>query len=186
MPLGPTTQVLTEAASSDSTADAGVASRVLQCSSESTGECAYVTTTTAINISPLAAEAPLAAFKGMWDHDPADGGHMADLRGYLFIEEPYVHVLPGCIGGEHGAVQRLDRDANGALQYSMLLLPRPGTRYNSQTRSLWVYDQGPMTDGDYVLVGGGEGHRPLAWGVGNVHERRLWRASSMRLAERAC
>jgi len=29
----------------------------------------------------------------MWDHHPSDGGHMAELCGYLVIEEPCVHVL---------------------------------------------------------------------------------------------
>ncbi len=167
------------------TTDAGAPSRVVRCLPSSNGRCTYVTTTTSW-VSPLAVDVPIATFKGMWDDDPADGGQMARACGYLIIEEPYVHLLQTAPEWERGIDPGLLRGPRGELQYLMLQLPRPGTRYDAQTRSLFVYHQGPMTDGDHVMVGGGQGHRPLDAEIANVHERRFWRANSMGPTERPC
>ncbi len=143
-------------------------------------------TTTTSWVSPLVADVPIATFKGMWDYDPNDGGQMAELCGYLIIEEPYVHLLATEPEWEDDVDPGLSRGARGELLYFLLLLPHPATRYDSQTRSLWMFDEGPMTDGDHVWVSGGDGHRPLDWDVGNVHERRFWQANGMGPAERPC
>lgn len=160
-------------------------SPILRCSSSSDGRCRYVPTTTSL-ISPLAAEVPPAAFEGMWDHDPADGGDMAELCGYLIIEEPYVHVLETAPDWGLGTDPGLARSEDGRLQYYMIMLPHPGTRYDPATRSLWVYREGPMTDGDHVSVGGGQGYRQPDWPGPNVHQRRLWQANSMGPADYPC
>lgn len=140
----------------------------------------------AVETLPSLAEAQPAAFEGMWDHDPADGGDMAELCGYLIIEEPYVHVLETERDWGQDTDPGLARSDNGNLLYSMLMLPRPGTRYDPATRSLWVYDEGPMTDGDHVSVGGGVGRRQPDWPGPNVHQRGLWQANGMGPADYPC
>ncbi|MCY3586403.1 MAG: hypothetical protein OXH42_05390 [Acidimicrobiaceae bacterium] len=140
----------------------------------------------AVEAVPSLAEAPPAVFEGMWDHDPADGGDMAELCGYLIIEEPYVHVLQTERDWGQGTDPGLARSESGSLLYSMLMLPRPGTRYDVATRSLWVYDEGPMTDGDHVSVGGGVGRRQPDWPGPNVHQRGLWQTNSMGPTDYPC
>lgn len=135
---------------------------------------------------PSLTEVPPAAFEGMWDHDPADSGDMAELCGYLIIEEPYVHVLETERDWRQDTGPGLARSDSGNLLYSMLMLPRPGTRYDPATRSLWVYREGPMTDGDHVTVGGGVGRRQPDWPGPNVHQRQLWQANSMGPADYPC
>lgn len=135
---------------------------------------------------PSLAEVSPATFEGMRDHVPADGGEMAELCGYLVIEDPYVHVLQTAHDSGHGVDPGLARSDSDSLLYSMLLLPRPGTRYDPATRSLWVYDQGPMTDGDHVSVGGGEGYRQPDWPDPNMHQRLLWQVNSMGPADYPC
>lgn len=166
-------------------ADSDDRSPVLQCLSSGDGRCEYVPTTMPL-LSPRAAAMPPATFEGMWDHDPADGGEMAGLCGYLIIEEPYVHVLVSESDRGRDTDPGLARSEDGRLLYFMIMLPRPGTRYDSATRSLWVYREGPMTDGDHVSVGGGVGYRQPDWPGPNVHQRWLWQANSMGPADRPC
>ena len=111
---------------------------------------------------------------------------MAELCGYLIIEEPYVHVLQTERDWGQGTDPGLARSESGSLLYSMLMLPRPGTRYDVATRSLWVYDEGPMTDGDHVSVGGGVGRRQPDWPGPNVHQRGLWQTNSMGPTDYPC
>ena len=135
---------------------------------------------------PSPAEVPHATFEGMWDDDPDGDGHSAALCGYLIIEEPYVHVLQTEREWGHEVDPGLARSEDGSLLYAMIMLPRPGTRYDPETRSLWVYGEGPMTDGDHVLVGGGEGYRQPDWPGPNVHQRLLWQANGMGPADYPC
>lgn len=129
--------------------------------------------------------APLAQFEGMWSYERGDMSHDAELCGYLIIEEPYVHVLATDVGWDPDTDSGLRRhEADGSLVYYWVLLPRSGTRYDPQTRSLWVWDNGPMTDGDHVSVGGSqEGSTSVP---GSFHRDKSWLASGMGLTERPC
>ncbi len=134
-------------------------------------------------------DAPLAEFAGMWDFNPYEDRYWFDVCGYLIIEEPYVHVLSTY---SHGGAQqsepqsKLQRRGEGDLIYFMLMLPRPDTRYDPDSRSLWINDNGPFTDGDHVSVGGGVGHRQPDWPGPNVHQRNLWQANSMGPTDYPC
>ncbi len=124
-------------------------------------------------------------FEGMWSYERGDMGHDAQLCGYLIVEEPYVHILATGFGWDPDIDPGLRRnEADGSLVYYWVLLPRSGTRYDPRTRSLWVWDEGPMTDGDHVSVGGSqEGSTSIP---GNFHRDKSWLATGMRLAERPC
>ena len=207
LPTNTITETHTDVTAPAATADAGAASSALQCQSSSSGRCVYVpehrpfeSQLDGINRAPasLAANddsvastlpplgAPPSPFVGMWDFDPDGDGQMAELCGYLIIEEPYVHVLETEHDWGQGFDPGLRRDGNGRLLYSMIMLPRPGTRYDPDTRSLWVHDEGPMTDGDHVSVGGGAGHRQPDWGEADVHQRNVWQANGMSPADYPC
>ena len=90
------------------------------------------TTTTA---AP-ATSAPLAEFKGMWRFEPGDMHNDAQLCGYLHIEEPYVNVLDTEVGWDPDIDPILSSSADGSLEHHWIILPRSGTRYDPQTRSL--------------------------------------------------
>ena len=207
VPRNTVTETHTDVTAPAATADTGAASSALQCHSSSSGRCVYVpeprpfeSQLDGINRAPagLAANddsvastppslgAPPSPFVGMWDFDPDGDGDLAQLCGYLIIEEPYVHVLATDHDWGQGVDPGLFRDDDGRLQYYMIMLPRPGTRYDPDTRSLWVYDEGPMTDGDHVSASGGQGHRHPNWGEPDLHQRNVWRANGMGPAHYPC
>lgn len=128
--------------------------------------------------------APLAQFEGMWSYELGDDHHEAELCGYLIIEEPYVHVLATEAGWDPDIDPGLHRSDEGSLVYHWINLPRSGTRYDPRTRSLWVWGEGPMTDGDHVSVGGASDGQ-LA-GAYNLHQHNPWLTNSMGPAERPC
>lgn len=141
--------------------------------------------TTATTAGPTTTAAPLAEFAGMWSYESGDEHHNAELCGYLIIEEPYVHVLETAHGWDPDIDPGLSRNAHDeGLFYHWINLPRSGTRYDPRTRSIWVWDDGPMTDGDHVSVGGSSGAG--ASFPSNVHHRHPWLASSMAPSERPC
>ncbi len=122
----------------------------------------------------------------MWSYELGDEHHDAQLCGYLIIEEPYVHVL----ATDHGWDPNIDpglrrKTHDGSLDYLWINLPRTGTRYDPNTRSIWVWDDGPMTDGDHVSLGGSAGGDNTSMG-GSIHRREPWLATSMVLTERPC
>ena len=137
-----------------------------------------------VAIAPNVDEAPPATFEGMWEYDPDDGGHMAELCGHLIIEDPYVYVLATQPGSGDPIDPTLSRIGDGDLEW-MILLPRAATRYDPHTRSLWVFEEGPMTDGDHVSVSGGTGSA-AALRSRNSHGRPLWQANGMEPAEYPC
>ena len=129
--------------------------------------------------------APPAQFEGMWSYELGDMSEDAELCGYLIIEEPYVHVLATEFGWDPDIDPGLRRhESDGSLVYYWVLLPRAGTRYDQRTRSLWVWDEGPMTDGDHVSLGGSqEGSTSVP---GNFHRDKSWLATGMSPVERPC
>ena len=141
--------------------------------------------TTTTPASTTSTSAPLAQFEGMWSYELGDMSEDAELCGYLIIEEPYVHVLATGFGWDPDIDPGLRRhESDGSLVYYWVLLPRSGTRFDPQTRSLWVWDAGPMTDGDHVSVGGSQESSSSI--PGNFHRDKSWLASGMSPAERPC
>lgn len=109
-----------------------------------------------------------AQFVSMWGHERGDESHDALLEGTLVIEAPCVYVV-GSIGYEQSGEPRFDR--------SLLQLPRSGTRYDAETREVWVWDEGPLVTGDQVGAGGGEG-----WPDGDASEcsfDSVWAATDL-------
>ncbi|WP_419907523.1 hypothetical protein [Candidatus Poriferisodalis sp.] len=117
----------------------------------------------------------------MWGYELGDEDHSAQQCGWLYIDEPYVLVLFAESDWVPGADFDLDSVEGDSVDHSWIILPRSGTRYDSQSRSLWVWDDGPMTDGDYVCVGGSGGESVHV--AINVHERNPWYANSMSRVE---
>jgi len=203
LPRDTTTETHTDGAALDGTTDTGATSRALQCPSSSSGRCTYGTGYRLIEtlvvdrnlaaLGPTAAHGsgasfpyppgvPPATFVGMWDADPSEpeeSGFFTGLCGYLIIEEPYVRVQKTT----HACVYRTDPelgpDNAPNLGFWIVQLPRPVTGYDPDTRSLWVYGKGPMTDGDYVQVYGEEGHRPTDWPGPNEDQLLFWLAYDM-------
>lgn len=91
-------------------------------------------------------------FAGMWDFNEEIPFHSAEIEGILLIEGPCVYViddyawlLPGTFPEELPEPIRI-----------FVNMPRQHTRYNTSTESIWINNNGPMTNGDRVkLVGGG-------------------------------
>ena len=106
-------------------------------------------TTTAAPVSTV----PLAKFEDMWGFEPGDEHHDAQMCGYLYIGVPHVYALATEIGWNPD-IPDFVREDDGSLESYRLILPRSGTRLDPRTRSLWVWDDGPMADGDYVCAGG--------------------------------
>ena len=91
-------------------------------------------------------------FAGMWDFNEEIPFHSAEVEGILLIEGPCVYViddyawlLPGTFPEELPEPIRI-----------FVNMPRQHTRYDTNTESIWINNNGPMTNGDRVeLVGGG-------------------------------
>ena len=91
-------------------------------------------------------------FAGMWDFNEEIPFHDAEVEGILLIEGPCVYViddyawlLPGTFPEELPEPTRI-----------FVNMPRQRTLYDTSTESIWINDNGPMTNGDRVeLVGGG-------------------------------
>ena len=91
-------------------------------------------------------------FAGMWDFNEEIPFHDAEVEGILLIEGPCVYViddyawlLPGTFPEELPEPTRI-----------FVNMPRQHTLYDTSTESIWINDNGPMTNGDRVeLVGGG-------------------------------
>ncbi len=131
---------------------------------------------------------PLADFKRMNDHKHEQGyrDYAGDgVCGWLYISEPYVNLLEPLspdwspdVDFDNLDLETLDDES---VKIYLVLLPRSGTRYHPPSRSLWVWDQGPMTNGDYVCAGGSQEGWPR-YPV-NIHESNPWYAPDMGPAE---
>ncbi|WP_419839161.1 hypothetical protein [Candidatus Poriferisodalis sp.] len=165
---------------------------VAGCADAATGEDFPVQTAESTTATAPLATAPLAEFLGGSGFEPGDDAADARVCGYLIIEDPYIHVLVTETIGESAPDSSIEpglsRDDDGNLIYSWINLPRSGTRYDPQTRSLWVWDVGPMTDGDHVSVGGygSFAHTDKTGDAYNVHQRNPWYANTMSPAKRPC
>ena len=91
-------------------------------------------------------------FAGMWDYDEEAPFHSAKAEGVLLIEGSCVYVvddyswlIPGTPSEELPEPVRI-----------FVSLPRGLTKYDSDNKSVWVNDKGPIVSGDRIeMVGGG-------------------------------
>ncbi len=115
------------------------------------------TTTTTIpfaNFVEMYYTPPSKAFELLAPGTRPQGHDIADsvVQGIVEIDGPclYIHQLENWgDGGFH-------RDGSGAIHTYLLALPYTMTRYDSQTRSLWVERGGPIANGDKATVAGRE------------------------------
>ena len=118
-------------------------------------------------------EPPLA---GLYTTDFEAGAMTALAIGILEIEPPcvYLYWLDDTDG-------RTTRMPDGNLQRYLVRLPRAFVRFDSDTGEIWIRDEGPMTSGDDVsLGGGGEGGSYVRLTVeGECSAHGIWHASSM-------
>lgn len=85
---------------------------------------------------------------GLWDYDENEPFHEALGGGILLIEEPCVYVID-----DHAWIFPPPEEILDPIRF-LVKLPREQTRYNPDTQSIWVHDEGPMTSGDRVILGG--------------------------------
>lgn len=98
---------------------------------------------------------PLDPFVGMWYYDDKEPFHLAAAEGILLIEEPCVYIMDD-FTWIFPAPEKLPDPVRIFVK-----LPREQTRYDSDTQSIWVHDEGPMTNGDRVeAAGSGTGQIP--------------------------
>lgn len=99
-----------------------------------------------------APDAPPASFADMSDYDYAGGSDSAFVAGTLRIDAPCVYVFLS----EKDIVLGKNSEPLQPVRYQ-LNLPRSGTFFDSRRNAIWVWDEGPMLDGDRVIAGGGVG-----------------------------
>ncbi len=96
--------------------------------------------------------APSANFADMSEFDFEGGSDSAFITGTLKIENPCVYIYISRSPIPNG--ETTDRIQPSRYQ---LNLPRSGTFFDPQENEVWVWEEGPMSDGDTVVAGGGEG-----------------------------
>ena len=94
---------------------------------------------------------PLDPFAGMWYYDEEVSFHQAEVEGILLIKEQCVYVIRD-FGWLFPSIplEELPDPVRVFVE-----LPRDQTRYDPDTKSIWVHDDGPMVSGDRVEIGGG-------------------------------
>ena len=121
----------------------------------------------------ISREPPLA---GLYVTDFETVAMTALAVGILDIEPPCVYLY-----GLDDADGRTTRMPDGNLQRYLVRLPRAFVRFDSDTGEIWVREEGPMTSGDDVTLGGG------GWGgsyvrltvEGECSAHGIWQASGM-------
>ena len=99
----------------------------------------------------LSKDALPAEFAGLYVWDPEAGSHTAPGSGVLVIEPPCVYI------NEIDSAGQTIRMPDGQLLRTLVRLPRALVRFDADANSIWVRDEGPMTTGDGVTLGGGYG-----------------------------
>ena len=119
-------------------------------------------------------------FAGMWDlKEPT---HDAAAEGILLIEGPCVYILNDFTW----LLPEVPLEELPEPKLIFIELPREQTRYDPETQSIWVHDQGPMTSGDRVQVGGSFASSSLFTGSGSTSppdvcssDASVWNANGM-------
>ena len=91
-------------------------------------------------------EPPLA---GLYVWDSEAGSDDAVAFGVLVVEPPCVYI------NEIDPAGQTVRMPDGKLLRTFVRLPQALVRFDAETNSIWVRDEGPMTTGDGVTLGGG-------------------------------
>ena len=91
---------------------------------------------------------PLA---GMWSYDPAIPSYAPAAEGILLIEGPCVFVVDDFMW----LVPSVPLEKLPEPVRVFVNLPRAQTRYDPDTETIRVHDQGPMASGDRVQMAGG-------------------------------
>ncbi len=94
---------------------------------------------------------PLARFIGMNDYILGDQHHDAEYSGRLRIDGSCIYGID--IVDEQGGLPMPDEAGNSSAIF--LSLPSAGTRQDPVTKSIWVWGDGPINDGDLITAGGG-------------------------------
>ena len=98
---------------------------------------------------------PLDPFVGMWYYDDKELFLLAAAEGLLLIEEPCVYIID-----DFAWIFPVPEKLPDPVRI-FVRLPREQTRYDSDTQSIWVHNEGPMTNSDRVIAaGGGVGQIP--------------------------
>ena len=97
--------------------------------------------------------------------------------GILVIEPPCVYI------NRLDAAGQTMRMPDGKLYRSFVYLPSAAVRFDADTGNIWVGDEGPMTTGDEVTLGGGGRGGSYGWLTveGDCRANGIWHANSMTL-----
>ena len=98
---------------------------------------------------PSVDDAAPAEFAGMYEWDPEAGGDDAVAFGILEIDPTCIYI------NEIDAAGQTVRMPDGKLLRTFVRLPQALVRFDPETNSIWVRDEGPMATGDGVTLGGG-------------------------------
>lgn len=90
---------------------------------------------------------------GMWNYNPARPSYAPVAEGVLLIKGPCVYVIDDFAW----LVPSVPWDELPEPIRVFVNLPRAQTRYDPDTETIWVGDEGPMASGDRVELAGGAG-----------------------------
>ena len=90
---------------------------------------------------------------GMWNYNPARPSYAPAAEGVLLIEGPCVYVIDDFAW----LVPSVSWEEVPGPVRVFVNLPRSQTRYDPDTETIWIGDEGPMASGDRVELAGGAG-----------------------------
>lgn len=93
---------------------------------------------------------PLA---GMWNYNPVRPSYAPAAEGVLWITGPCVYVIDDF----SWLVPSIPWEEVPDPVRVFVNLPRSQTRYDPDTETIWIGDEGPMASGDRVVLAGGAG-----------------------------
>lgn len=89
---------------------------------------------------------------GMWDYDDEAPFHSAKAEGVLLIKGPCVYV----VDDYSWLIPNTPLEELPEPVRIFVNLPRDRTKYDSDNKSVWINDKGPIVSGDRIeMVGGG-------------------------------
>ena len=94
---------------------------------------------------------PTDSLVGMWDYNKIRPLYAPAAEGVLLIEDPCVYIIDDFAW----LVPSVPIEELPGPVRVFVNLPRAQTRYDPDTESVWVRDEGPMASGDRVELAGG-------------------------------
>ena len=98
---------------------------------------------------PSVDDAAPAELAGMYEWDSEAGSEDAQAFGILEMDPPCAYI------NEIDPAGQTVRMPDGKLLRTFVRLPQALVRFDAETNSIWVDDEGPMATGDGVTLGGG-------------------------------